>query len=97
MAYAGADLSTVDANPTVYSYGDSSTLDAITQIGNVAAQWGTAIASAVSGNSQSVVVPAGVQPMASGTVMSQSTFASKSGILLLLAAAVILFLVLREE
>lgn len=100
MAYYGglADLSTVDPNPSVYSYGDTSTTDRITQIANVAGQWGTAIASIVTGNPvSSVSTPNGVQTIgARGSYLQTTGFSSNSGILLLLGGGILLFLLLRK-
>ncbi len=93
-----ADLSTVEPNPSVYSYGDTSTTDQITQIANVAGQWGTAIASVVTGNAvSSVVTPNGVQTIgARGSTLSTTGFSSNSGLLLLVGGGILLFLLLRK-
>ena len=98
-SFDAAALNTVDPNPTVYGYGDTSTTDQITQIGNVAGQWGTAIASIVTGHPvASVAGPNGVQTIgAAGSTFQTTQFSSSSGILLLLGGAVILFLLLRSK
>ena|ERR1700675_3163422 len=93
-----AALNTVDPNPTVYGYGDTSTADQISQIGNVAGQWGSAIASIVTGHPvASVSTPNGVQTIgAAGSTFQTSSFSSNSGILLLLGGVVLLVLLLRK-
>lgn len=96
--YSGADLSTVDPNPSVYSYGDTSTTDQITQISNVAGQWGTAIASIVTGNPvASVSTPNGVRTIgAAGSTLQTTAFSGTSGILLLVGGGILLYLLLRK-
>jgi hypothetical protein len=97
--YGGADLSTVDANPSVYSYGDTSTTDQISQLANVAGQWGTAIASIVSGNPVSAVqTPGGIRTIgaAGSTYRAPGMLGSNTGILLLLGGGILLFLLLRK-
>lgn len=99
MSYSGADLSTVDPNPTVWNYGDSSTADDISRMVNVAGQWGTAIASVITGNPvQSVSTPQGVMTVGArgSSVMSPSIFAGSSGILLLLVGVVIVVLLVKK-
>ena len=98
--YGGPDLSTFDPNPTLYSYGDTSTADQVSQIGNVVGQWGTAIASIVTGNPVATVsTPQGVQTIgARGSTFGSTTqFAGNSGLILIAIAVVALVLILKDK
>jgi hypothetical protein len=99
-AYSSYDLSTSNPNPSLYNAGEQSTADTITQIANVAGQWGTAIASIVTGNPvQSVVTTQGVQTVGArgSSVYQPSTISGASGIFLLIAGFVILALIFERK
>ena len=97
MAYGGADLSTVDPNPTVYSYGDSSAADQFSQAANVVGQWGTAIASIVTGNPvQAVSTPRGVMPVGAAGSRVTAPTSMTTTLLLLLALGLVGYFLLRD-
>ena len=104
-AYYGmdyADLSTVNANPSIYSGADLSTADQVSQIANTAGQWGSTIASIVTGNPVSTVATpgGGVQTIgAAGSTFqgAPSTPMSSTSMLLILGIVVIGIFFLMEE
>lgn len=98
---SSADLSTEYANPEIYSMSSGvSAADTFGQIANVAGQWGATIASVVSGNPVATIqTPGGsVQTIgAAGSYVARPTMLTgSSGLLILLAAGVVLFLLLRD-
>lgn len=89
--FAGADLSTVDPNPEIVSYGDQSNADQVSQIANVAGSWGATIASIVSGNPVATVAPS------SGYQTVRPTTSSNTGALLMVGVLVVVaILILRD-
>lgn len=99
----GADLSTVDPNPSIYGSSDMSTAQDISTVANTAGQWGATIASIVSGNPVATVgTPgggvrtigaAGSTYNAPGTVMGINS----TTLLLVLGLGLVLFFVLKDE
>jgi len=98
---SSADLSTEYANPSLNNNSGTSWSDALSQVGNIAGQWGTTIASVVTGHPvSSVVTPTGgVQPIgAAGSYVARpSALSGNSGLLLLLAVGIVVFLLLQER
>lgn len=96
--YGGADLSTIDPNPTVTGYGDSAAADNFTQIANTAGQWGATIASIVSGNPVAAVsTPTGVRTIgAAGSYTTGPTMGNSGLLILVLIGVVVVILVMKE-
>lgn len=95
--FAGADLSTVTPNPEVVSYGGTDTADQISQISNVAGQWGATIASIVSGNPVATVATptGGVRTIgAAGSTYQTGSVLSGNGSMLLLLGVLLVVVVL---
>lgn len=97
-----ADLSTVNANPSIYSGSDVSTADQVSQIAGTIGQWGATIASVVTGNPTSNVVTPSGQVRTLGAAGSTASYPTTSlggntGLLLLVGLVVVAILVFSEE
>lgn len=97
-----ADLSTVAANPSVYSGSDVSTADQISQISGTIGQWGSTIASIVTGNPVATVqTPGGVQTIgaAGSTYQSapMSTLGNNAGMILVLGVIVVAIILIGKK
>jgi len=102
--YDPTSISTVNPNPAVSSVGSSSGSSGVAWSGLLQSvgQYGTAIASIVSGNPVAVNAQTGQPIGAAGSYAIQPTsgttlFGSSSGLILLLIVGAVLFLVLKEE
>ena len=97
-----ADLATMDENPSIYGAADTSSAQDVSTIANTVGQWGTTIASVVTGNPVATVsTPTGIRTIgaAGSTVVSPTSFASGSGLLLIgiVVVALIVFFAKEEE
>lgn len=88
--YQNAAIATSTPNPSVPNAQSSSTLSDFTQLANVAGQWGTTIASLVSGRSPTIA------PTGQSVGLIRPTANPNMTMLLLAAAAVAVVVLLRK-
>jgi hypothetical protein len=96
MAFGGADLSTMDPNPSMDDYASTSPGTDWSTILNTAGQWGATIASVVSGNRVAVVPTQGGGYQTIG-VAGSGMASNQTSQLLLIAIAVIVVVVLVRK
>ena len=96
MSYGGADLSTVDPNPSVDDYASTDSSTDWTGISNAVGQWGATIASIATGNPAPAPVYGGGYP---ATAVAGSGFASNKNSQLLVIGIIVVaaFLLLRNK
>jgi hypothetical protein len=96
MAFGGADLSTVDPNPSVDDYSQTSPGTDWSSVLNTAGQWGSTIASIVTGNKVAVAPTAGGGYQAVGVAGSGAISNSSSQLLLIGIVVVAIVLLMKK-
>jgi hypothetical protein len=100
LYYGGsADLATVEENPSIYGYGDTSGASDVSSLANTIGQWGTTIASVVTGNPvTSVSTPQGLRTVgaAGSQVVAPTSFSQGSGLLIIAVVVVVAILLLKD-
>jgi len=94
--YGGADLSTMDPNPSMDDYSQTQSGLDVSSLLNTAGQWGSTIASIVTGNAVAVAPNGQGGYVAVGAAGSQVVNNNNTKLLLLGVAVVVVVLLVRK-